>query len=194
MIRSTSSQLPGNEDRAITTGVSLGIEDPYFNQFNVANSAATFFSTGHILSHSGSILFINISRMTYEYKETAFNPGLQSYKAMIWATQGAVFPNSNIDEFTSSLLGNKAMIWATPGTVFSIPNSDAITSTLLNGKAMLWAIPGAVFSNISLEIGITVSTEDKPTAYDEMLEARVAKVHKNEGDKVQGFHQQLTGL
>ena len=84
---SNSTQLPGTEDRAITNGESLGIEDPLFSKFDVANSAATFISTGHILSHCGAILFINISRMTYECKKIVFTPALQSYKAMIWATQ-----------------------------------------------------------------------------------------------------------
>ena len=76
--------------------------------------------------------------MTYECKKIVFTPALQSYKAMIWATQGAVFFNSNFDEITSNLRSYKAMMWATPG---------------------------AVFSNICLEIGITVGTEDKPTIY-----------------------------
>ena len=158
---STFTQLPGNEDRAITIGVSQGIEEPY--------------------------------------------------------------SNSNFDEITSTLLSYKAMIWDTQGTVFSNPNSDAITSTLLSGKSMEWAIPGEVYFNISLDTGISVSTEDKLTTnlfphkiqqhfqlllskaeiitiYDVMFEARVEDmdtistmgVAKVKEHKIQGLHQQIS--
>ena len=37
-------------------------------------------------------------------QEDVFNPALQSYKAMIWATQGTVFSNPNSNAITSTLL------------------------------------------------------------------------------------------
>ena len=99
--------------------------------------------------------------MTYECKKIVFTPALQSYKAMIWATQGAVLPNSNFDEITSNLLSYKAMKWATPEAVFT---NICLKIGITDQQRLIWfSTPGQDPPKTNLRLDSTIPSGDQKT-------------------------------
>jgi hypothetical protein len=122
---STSTQLPGNEDRAITIGINLGIEDPYpTSKFDKITS--TLLSYKAMIWATQGTVFSNPN----SDKTTST---LLSYKVMRWAIQGTVFSNPTSNTITS-------MEWAIPpgavyyitslGTYITVSTEDKLTTHL----------------------------------------------------------------